>query len=69
MSESTGHQALWGRCPAPTLNFNHSLLGQGTSTTDHQTLLRLFKPMMQLKLTLNLICMLQLSSALKKLSD
>ena len=60
MSESTGHQALWGRCPAPALNFNHNLLGQGTSTADHQTLLRLFIPIMQLKQTLNLICILQL---------
>ena len=49
MRETTGHQALWGRCPAPTLNFNHNLLGQGTSIADHQMRLRLFKPIMQLK--------------------
>ena len=26
MCESIGHRPLWGRCPAPSLNFNHILL-------------------------------------------
>ena len=42
MCESIGHRPLRGRCPAPSLNFNHNLLRQGTGTADHLTLLRLF---------------------------
>ena len=42
MYESIGHRPLWGRCPAPSLNLNHNLRGQGTGTADHLTLLRLF---------------------------
>ena len=42
MCESIGHRPLRGRCPAPSLNFNHKLLQQGTGTADHLTLLRLF---------------------------
>ena len=42
MCESIGHRPLRGRCPAPSLNFNHNLLKQGTGTADHLTLLRLF---------------------------
>ena len=42
LCESIGHRPLWGRCPAPSLNLNHKLLGQGTGTADHLTLLRLF---------------------------
>ena len=38
--ESIGH--LWGRCLAPFINLNHKLLQQGTGTTDHLTLLRLY---------------------------
>ena len=41
MRESIGHRPLRGRCPAPSLNFQHNLLKQGTGTTDHLTLLRL----------------------------
>ena len=41
MCESIGHRPLRGRCPAPSLNFNHNLLRQGTGTADHLTLLRL----------------------------
>ena len=41
MCESKGHRPLWGRCPAPTLNFKHNLPKQGTGTADHLTLLRL----------------------------
>ena len=41
MCESIGHRPFWGRCPAP-INFNNNLLGQGTGTADHLTLLRLF---------------------------
>ena len=41
MSESIGHRPLRGRCPAPFLNLKHNLLGQGTGTADHLTLLRL----------------------------
>ena len=41
MCESIGHRPLRGRCPAPSLNLNHNLLGQGTGTADHLTLLRL----------------------------
>ena len=41
MCESIGHRPLWGHCPAPSLNFNHKLLRQGTGTADHLTLLRL----------------------------
>ena len=41
MCESIGHRPLWGRCPAPSLSLNHNLLGQGTGTADHLTLLRL----------------------------
>ena len=42
MCGSIGHRPLWGRCPAPSLNFNHNLLRQGTGTADHLTLLRFF---------------------------
>ena len=42
LRESIGHQSLWGRCPAPSLNFKHNLLRQGKGTADHLTLLRLF---------------------------
>ena len=42
MCESIGHQPLWGRCPAPLLNFKHNLHKQGMGTADHLTLLRLF---------------------------
>ena len=42
MCESIGHRPLRGRCPAPSLNFKHNLLRQGTGTADHLTLLRLF---------------------------
>ena len=42
LCESIGHRPLRGRCPAPTLNYNHDLPKQGTGTTDHLTLLRLF---------------------------
>ena len=42
MCKYIGHRPIWGRCPAPSLNLNHNLLGQGTGTTDHLTLLRLF---------------------------
>ena len=42
LCESIGHRPLWGRCPAPTLNYNHDLPKQGTGTADHLTLLRLF---------------------------
>ena len=42
MCESIGHRPLRGHCPAPSLNFNHNLLGQGTGTADHLMLLRLF---------------------------
>ena len=42
MCESIGHQPLRSRCPAPSLNFKHSLLRQVTDTADHLTLLRLF---------------------------
>ena len=41
LCESIGHRPLWGRCPAPTLNYNHDLPKQGTGTADHLTLLRL----------------------------
>ena len=39
---SIGHRLLRGRCPAPSLNYNHYLPKQGTSTADHLTLLSLF---------------------------
>ena len=39
--ESIGHRPLWGRCPAPSLNYHCNLLKQGTGTADHLTLLRL----------------------------
>ena len=42
MCESIGHQPLWGRCPAPSLNFKYYLLRQHTGTTDHLVLLQLF---------------------------
>ena len=42
LCESIGHRPLRGRCPAPTLYFHHDLPKQGTGTTDHLTLLRLF---------------------------
>ena len=41
MCESIGHRPLRGRCPAPSLNFKHNQLRQGTDTADHLTLLRL----------------------------
>ena len=41
MCESIGHRPLRGCCPAPSLSLNHNLLGQGTGTADHLTLLRL----------------------------
>ena len=41
LCESIGHRPLRGRCPAPTLNYNHDLPKQGTGTADHLTLLRL----------------------------
>ena len=25
LCKSIGHRTLWGRCPAPTLNYNHDL--------------------------------------------
>ena len=28
LCESIGHQHLWGRCPAPALNYNHDLSDQ-----------------------------------------
>ena len=43
LCESIGHRPLWGRCPAPTLNYNHDLPKQGRGTADHLTLLRLSK--------------------------
>ena len=43
LCEGIGHRPLWGRCPAPTLNYNHDLPKQGTGTADHPTLLRLFE--------------------------
>ena len=43
MCESIAHQPLRGSCPAPSLNLNHNLLGQGTGTADHLTLLQLFQ--------------------------
>ena len=42
LCESIDHRPLRGRCPAPTLNYNHDLPKQGTGTADHLTLLRLF---------------------------
>ena len=42
VGECIGHRPLWGRCPAPSVRFDHNLLKQGTSTADHLTLLRLF---------------------------
>ena len=69
MCESTGHRPLWGRCPAPSLNFNHNLLRQGMGTANHLTLLQPFKPIMHQKQTHNLICILQLYSDLKKLPE
>ena len=39
--ESIGHGPLQGRCPAPSHNFKHNQLRQGTGTADHLTLLRL----------------------------
>ena len=42
LCESIGHRPLRGRCPAPTLNYNHDLPKQGMGTADHLTLLRLF---------------------------
>ena len=41
LCESIGHRPLLGRCPAPTLNYNHGLPKQGMDTADHLTLLRL----------------------------
>ena len=41
MCETIGHWLLQSRCPTISLNFNHNLLSQGTSTADHPTLLRL----------------------------
>ena len=41
LCKGIGHRPLWGRCPAPSLNPNHNLLGQGTGTANHLTLLRL----------------------------
>ena len=41
LCESIGHRPLRGRCPAPTLNYNHDLPKQGRGTADHLTLLRL----------------------------
>ena len=38
--ESISHLPLWGRCFAPSINFNHNLLKQGTGAADHPTLLR-----------------------------
>ena len=35
LCESIGHRLLWGRCSAPTLNYNHDLPKQGTGTADH----------------------------------
>ena len=40
--ESIDNQPLRGRCPAPTLNFNHDLPKQGTGTADHLRFFRLF---------------------------
>ena len=40
--ESIGHRPLRGRCPAPSLNFKHNILKQGTGTANRLTLLRLF---------------------------
>ena len=37
LCDSKGHRPLWGRCPAPTLNYNHDLPKQGTGTADHLT--------------------------------
>ena len=48
LCESIGHQPLQGRCPAPTLNYDHDLPKQGKGTADHLTLLRLF-PLRRLK--------------------
>ena len=41
LCESIGHRPLRGRCPAPTLNYNHDLPKQGRGTADLLTLLRL----------------------------
>ena len=41
LCESIGHRPLRGRCPAPSLNYNHDLPKQGMGTADHLTLLRL----------------------------
>ena len=30
MCESVGHQPIWGRCPAPSLNINQKLLAFAT---------------------------------------
>ena len=43
LCESIGDRPFWGRCPAPSLNYNHDLPKQGTGTADHLMLLRLFK--------------------------
>ena len=43
LCESIGHRPLRGRCPAPTLDYNHDLPKQGTGTADHLTLLRLLR--------------------------
>ena len=48
MCESIGHLPIRGRCPAPSLNFNHNLLRQGTGTADHLTLLRLLRSLASL---------------------
>ena len=41
LCESIAHRPLQGLCPAPSLNYNHNLLKQGTGAVDHLTLLRL----------------------------
>ena len=44
LCESISQQPLWGRYPAPALNYNHDLPEQGTGNADHLTLLRLDSP-------------------------
>ena len=41
LCESIGHRPLQGRCPAPTLSYNHDLPRQGTGTANHHFILNL----------------------------
>ena len=52
-------------CSRPQLQSQPTWAGHKYCWYDHQTLLRLFIPIMQLKQTLNLICILQLYCDLK----